>query len=577
MEKSLWRTRWLYLVGSALISIVMGAHSWNHPSLLILAFGGIANLALLPLLARDQDGRDITPLQVAGWGLDIAIPLVWSLTLPLPTEQWGIWILLYPVWVTSLRSDWFWGLLLAGGLLSGYSLQHFALASNIPMDIHGLTIFLKDQSAILFELALISALTAILAQVSHQTFGTEDTGTRASLEYDRREARALRDISKAMATSNSYHLQLHALAETTRHFLGDEKWSSLLLLFNDDTDRGELRVVTGSSYRQEDKNARLSSASGVLRQAILEGDPIVCTNPDESLKPLASLAGMNAIILIPLQSGLDEYGILVLASRNTVTVNQKTLAFLKTLCQMSSLTLHNVQLHQDLQKIHDGAISDGEVSRRQLARNLHDGPVQTVAAMSMQIEYIKALLQRIPAQVPGELDELYEMSRKASHSMRTLLFTLRPVVLETEGLSAALAQLVGRLREESNLDIHFVDHSENVRLRAEAEETAFAILEEAVNNARKHASDARIDVRLLVDGEFLIAQVEDNGPGFDVAATLENYHERASLGMLNMKERAALIEANWTIDSSPGKGALISLAIPIASHHRASDDSDNHE
>ena len=577
MEKSLWRTRWLYLIGSALISIVMGARSWNHPSFLVLVFAGIANLALLPLLARERRGRDTTPLQVAGWGLDIAIPLAWSATLPLPTEQWSIWILLYPVWTTSLRSDWFWGLLLAGGLLSGYSLQHLALAAEIPTNLHGLTIFLKSQSAMLFELALVSALAAIFAQVSRQTFGAEDTDTRASLERDRREAHALRDISKAMATSDSYHLQLHALAETTRHFLGDEKWVSLLLLFGDDEDRSELRVVTGSSYRREDENARLSSDSGVLRQAILEGEPIISTVPDDSLKPLVTLAGMNAIILLPLQSGLDEYGILVLASRNKVSVDQETLAFLKTLCQMSSLTLHNVQLHQDLQKIHDGAISDGEVSRRQLARNLHDGPVQTVAAMSMQIEYIKALLQRIPAQVPGELDELYEMSRKASHSMRTLLFTLRPVVLETEGLSAALAQLVGRLREDSNLDIHFVDHAGDVRLRAEAEETAFAILEEAINNAKKYASHARIDVRLLVDGEFLVAQVEDNGPGFDVAATLENYHERASLGMLNMKERAALIEANWTIDSSPGEGTLISLAIPITSHHRAGDDSGDHE
>ena len=165
--------------------------------------------------------------------------------------------------------------------------------------------------------------------------------------------------------------------------------------------------------------------------------------------------------------------------------------------------------------------------------------------------------------MPAELDELYEMSKKASHSMRTLLFTLRPVVLEKEGLGAALDHLVNRLREEANLNIHFENRAEDVRLRAEVEETAFAILEEALNNARKHAADAQIAVRLLVDGDFLVGQVEDNGPGFDVTKMMDSYHERTSLGMLNMKERAALINAIWTIDSAPGQGTFVSLAIPL--------------
>jgi len=575
-EKSLWYMRWVFLVGLAIASYSQDVRGWYTPVYLVLALAVAGNLAFAPPLFSFPSEQNISRVKLAAWLLDIAVPLVWALSLPVLADQWAFWILLYPIWAMALRSDWFWGLLLGGTLLLGYVLRVLIMAGNLPANMEELLSTLRPQAPTLYAMGLAAVLASLIAHISVMAASAEEAEEKRILMRDHRQARAFRALSTALSVPDSFHNLLHALAEATCDYLGNKDWKSLLLLFDKEGD-SNLRVVAGANYRIEDEHAQISSKTGILQQVLLEGVPAIIAEPDPLMASLASLRGARTMVILPLQSGFDEYGALILASADKKKFDTERLELLKSLCQLSALVLHNVQLHQDLQRVRDGSINEEEVVRRQLARNLHDGPVQTVAAIAMQIEYIKALLQREPDQVPLELDDLYEMARKASHSMRTMLFTLRPVVLETEGLSSAIQHLVTRLKEESYLDIYFDDMAAGVRLRAEAEETAFAILEEAISNAKKHAPEARIVVRLLVDGDFLVAQVEDNGPGFDVASMMESYHERMSLGMLNMKERAALIDAHWNVDSAPGKGTLVSLAIPITTHHRDFDASTDTE
>jgi len=561
-EKALWRTRWVFLAALAGVSYVQGARGWFHPAFILLSMAVLGNLLLVfPLFVHRR-----FPLwaQMGTWVLDLAVPIVWTLTLPISTQQGALWLLLYPILVTALRSDWVWGVFLAALLLLGYFLRTVVGLGHVPANLEELLVLLRPQAPSFFALAVASLVAIPIAYVAHRSAITKGVEEQRALLQDRREARAFRSLSTALMGRDSYKELLGVLSETLCTYLGADKWSCLVLLFDRERE-GALQVVTGWNVRSADLDLHVAPVPEILEQVIREGRPVVLSQQDPSLMTIAPLKRAHSLALLPMQADFDTYGVLILASSDQDVIDVETLRFLNTLCQVGSLVLHNVQIHQSLQRTHDGVIIEEEEARRQLARHLHDGPVQTVAAMSMEIEYIKTLLRREPDQVPAELDELYEMSKKASHSMRTLLFTLRPVVLEKEGLAAALDHLVARLRDEANLEIHFVNHAKDVRLRAEVEETVFAILEEALNNARKHASDATIVMRLLVDGDFLVGQVEDNGPGFDVSKMMDSYHERVSLGMLNMKERASLIDAIWTIDSAPGEGTVVSLAVPITS------------
>ena len=100
-------------------------------------------------------------------------------------------------------------------------------------------------------------------------------------------------------------------------------------------------------------------------------------------------------------------------------------------------------------------------------------------------------------------------------------------------------------------------------LDSEAQGVVFAILEEAVNNAKKHAQASQIWVQLATQGDMFVAQVVDNGRGFNVQEVERNYGSTGSLGMINLKERAELVGGSLNIESTPGLGTRVTLIVPL--------------
>jgi signal transduction histidine kinase len=100
-------------------------------------------------------------------------------------------------------------------------------------------------------------------------------------------------------------------------------------------------------------------------------------------------------------------------------------------------------------------------------------------------------------------------------------------------------------------------------LDLETQGVVFTIMEEAINNARKHAEAAHIWVRLAVRQDLFIAQVADDGQGFDVQVVEGEYASQGSLGMLNMQERATLIGGTLDIKSEIGQGTRVTLLVPL--------------
>jgi len=120
------------------------------------------------------------------------------------------------------------------------------------------------------------------------------------------------------------------------------------------------------------------------------------------------------------------------------------------------------------------------------------------------------------------------------------------------------------MKETHDLDVIVqVQQGADELLETHAQGVLFYIVEEAVGNARKHAQAAHIYVRLYRRENYVTVEIQDDGVGFDIDAVTTNYDQRGSLGMVNMRERAALVEGMLKLDSAKGKGTKISVLVPL--------------
>jgi signal transduction histidine kinase len=182
----------------------------------------------------------------------------------------------------------------------------------------------------------------------------------------------------------------------------------------------------------------------------------------------------------------------------------------------------------------------------------------------MRMSVIYKMYQQTPDQVPEELKKVEDIARKTAKEIRSMLFTLRPLVLESQGLAAALSQFAEKMEETYGqaVAVRVLKDAEQV-LDSHQQGVVFYIVEEAVNNARKHAQAQVISVTVTRQRDVVAVQIADNGVGFNTEAVNTNYEARGSLGMVNMRERAALVDGTLHVQSAEGKGTSITVLVPI--------------
>jgi signal transduction histidine kinase len=144
-----------------------------------------------------------------------------------------------------------------------------------------------------------------------------------------------------------------------------------------------------------------------------------------------------------------------------------------------------------------------------------------------------------------------------------MIFELRPVILKTQGLEPALRSYVERLREAEDMNIHLKVEGLEKRLPARLEEICFSIIQEAINNVKRHANEENVWLTAIRRGDEFQVVVKDDGEGFDLAEVERSYDKRGKLGLLNMQERAEMIEGRLSIESALGKGTTITLNVPL--------------
>jgi signal transduction histidine kinase len=350
----------------------------------------------------------------------------------------------------------------------------------------------------------------------------------------------------------------------------DAQQATLMLL---DRDRRQLRVQVSLGKAGHLDAQVVKPGQGITGWVAEHGEPLVANDPeaDERYDPEVDCVPghvLRSLVAVPLQFRGRTIGVLRVCNKvQPFDFDEEDLSVLITLAAQVSIALENARLYNSLRVDRDRIIEAQEKTRHELARNLHDGPVQLLATIAMEIDYLERLIQARPSEVPEQLDALRRLLRHATQDARMLLFELRPVILETQGLVPALESYVERLSENSSFALHFDAGEFQNHLRPAVAGTIFSIVQEAVNNIEKHAEADNVWIRLREEGTDLVVSVEDDGRGFDLDAVVASYDQGTSFGLLNMRERAELIDGVLSLQSGPGggrEGTLVQLRVDLA-------------
>lgn len=302
----------------------------------------------------------------------------------------------------------------------------------------------------------------------------------------------------------------------------------------------------------------LTNNEPVIVSDVLEDDRYYSNVPEQFAFEVESL------ICAPLIARGRPIGVVqVLNKASGGRFDEDDLDLLTSFAAQSAIAIENTRLYQDLKRERDRLIAVEEQVRKGLARDLHDGPAQLLAVLISNIGFVRKLQEQEPEKVEEELEALLPPAKKALRQVRTLLFDLRPVILETQGLVPALESYVERQQALDDLDYHLQVNDFAGRLVAPAEGAVFSIVQEAVGNVRKHASACNVWLTVTERDDLLRIGVRDDGLGFDVQKTDGEYDKRGSLGMLNMRERAEAIGGTLTVRSRLGAGTTIALTVPL--------------
>jgi signal transduction histidine kinase len=391
---------------------------------------------------------------------------------------------------------------------------------------------------------------------------------------ERERLRAIYELSSTLTATLSYRRVLDSALDLAYTALNpnpdpdepdpEERLVSAVFLFREN----QLRIGSARRFTNADLRVHLQGNEGILKKLLEGGDAILTTDIgyDPELGRIVALRSCSSAYCFPLRSGFNVYGAMLFAHSDPSYFTQERCDLLDIIGRQAVIAVQNARLYQDLVEEKERMVEVQEEARKKLARDLHDGPTQSVAAIAMRVNLARRMMAKNVKEATNELVKIEELAHRTTKEIRHMLFTLRPLILESQGLNAALQAMAEKMRETFSQNVIInIDDSVLNDMEMGKQGVIFYIIEEATNNARKHANAPHIWVRLRTfEKEVALLEIEDDGLGFDVAAVNQSYDKRGSLGMVNLRERTELVNGLLNIDSAPGKGTRVQVYIPLS-------------
>jgi signal transduction histidine kinase len=570
--------RWFWLFLIALFVAVRGfviadlgaVNSGNFLILLaIVAFGFVLNGIYAIMLWSNW---------FPGWmaGLAAFLDVLLAGTVLVLSIDYALYLLplmLFPVIMTGLRWDIEVGLLVAFLIVLVYGVTLVPILTREEMNQAELTQSFVAIGVVALVLFTVGTLPGLFVRQRVELARQSIEAEMEQLRLANERGKLVSKMALTMSSTLNYQKVLRtmidlAFSAMVEAGMEDETTVGMVLLFEgpgvDGTNR--LAVVAGHNLSRRDEGRRISGEEGFIGRTIHTAEVKIThkAQRDKVLTSFASTPGVRSAICAPLRAGFITYGVVLFCTTEPDFYNEDHAALLTTFCSQAIIPLQNAQLFEDLQLEQERILEKEAEARRKLARDLHDGPTQSIAAIAMRLNFIKMVLQKKDVdKAYDEVVKVEEIAQSTTHEIRTMLFAMRPVILETQGLLPALEQYVERLRANEEFQVILNNRGYDGQLSSDAEGVVFAIIEEAIGNAKKHSQATKIAINLFAQQGSLYVEIKDNGVGFDVDTTKSTYDQRTSLGLINMDERAQAVGGKCSLESVPGKGTAVRVQVPF--------------
>jgi signal transduction histidine kinase len=297
-----------------------------------------------------------------------------------------------------------------------------------------------------------------------------------------------------------------------------------------------------------------SKAGRVLERGRSERVDSVLEDPEVD-QPAARRLGVHSALYVPLLVHGGAIGVVIAHDKrgDSPLFTEDDLRLAETLAARAAIAVHHSQLvSRDVVR---RVVAAQELERSRLARELHDETGQALTSILLGLKPLERAAESEDAR--AAVADLRELVVGTLQDVRRLAVELRPSALDDFGLVPAVERLTDTFREQSGLAVELEAQLGDDRLPREAETTLYRVIQEAFANVVKHSGARRVSVLLQRRDGMARAVVEDDGTGFDPAATRED-----ALGLAGMRERVALVGGRLRVESSSGAGTTLVAEVP---------------
>ena len=326
-------------------------------------------------------------------------------------------------------------------------------------------------------------------------------------------------------------------------------------------------------YRDAIGKVKLALGEGVSGWVAVHREPVVIAHnkwADARYKYIPALGGgrYTSMLSIPLISPADRLvGVVNLHTEQHRAFGQRDIDLLSHVASLLAAAIEHASLFRELeakeealQRMVKRTVAAQEEERRRVATEIHDGVTQQLISIWYRVQACERLLERDLPAARGELEVAKSLIGEALNEARSAIYDLRPATLDDLGLVPAIEALTRRTfgpEVEVNVATDIPPH-----LPTHLETALYRICQELLNNVRKHAGAARVEVNLESETDQLRMIVIDDGRGFDVGA-YQSLRPETSFGLAGVTERVEMVGGRLDISSEIGRGTRAEIRIPL--------------
>ncbi len=395
----------------------------------------------------------------------------------------------------------------------------------------------------------IVQLLAGQAAVAIENARLYESATRWSQQLE-----SLVEVGAALARETKLSGLLDLIARRLRELIGAR--SVLIVLPTED---GDLRVEAADGEEAEQflgmRLERQASKSGrVLDRRRSERLDSLLDDPEVD-RDFARLMGLRAALYVPLVVGERPIGVVEAFDKLGADrrFSQEDLRVAETFAVQAGIAVDTTErVARDALR---RAVQGQELERRRLARELHDETGQALTSILLGLSALEDA--KDPDALRAAIQEVKDLAVATLRDVRRLAVELRPAALDDFGLAAALERLSDNFAEQTGISVELESGLGEERLPADIETVLYRLVQEALTNVVKHAHAERVSIVLRRDQGAVIAVIEDDGRG------LSDGQGEGGLGLVGMRERVALVNGRFQIESSPNVGTTLLVEVPV--------------